>query len=133
MASQAPRAAVRAAREQRHFDVAELFAFVCPARFATPTPVGFARSLALDPGADDEETLRLIAEDRRSRSIDLLLTSPIGSWAISSGGSAYSSSERRIQVVRVGASPSSGRMMSIGTGKMVVELFSAATSRSVCR
>lgn len=27
-------------------------------------------------------TMRLIAEDRRSRSIDLLLTSPIGSWSI---------------------------------------------------
>ena len=63
VAAQAPRAAVRAAREQRHHDVAELFAFVCPARFATPTPVGFARSLALDPGETDEETVRLIAED----------------------------------------------------------------------
>ena len=40
VAAQAPRATVRAAREQRHFDVAELFAFVCPARFATPTPDG---------------------------------------------------------------------------------------------
>lgn len=67
VASQAPRAAVRAAREQRHFDVAELFAFVCPARFATPTPTGFARSLALDPGADDEETVRLIADDLLNR------------------------------------------------------------------
>lgn len=67
VAAQAPRAAVRAAREQRHFDVAELFAFVCPARFATPTPTGFARSLALDPGADDEETLRLIADDLLNR------------------------------------------------------------------
>jgi ATP-dependent DNA helicase DinG len=51
IAAQAARGAVRAAREQRHFDVAELFAFVCPARFATPTPAGFARSLALDPAA----------------------------------------------------------------------------------
>lgn len=67
VAAQAPRATVRAAREQRHFDVAELFAFVCPARFATPTPTGFARSLALDPGADDEETLRLIADDLLNR------------------------------------------------------------------
>ena len=67
VAAQASRATVRAAREQRHHDVAELFAFVCPARFATPTPVGFARSLALDPGEDDEETLRLIAEDLLNR------------------------------------------------------------------
>lgn len=67
IAAQAPRAAVRAAREQRHFDVAELFAFVCPARFATPTPVGLARSLALEPGADDEETLNLIAQDLLGR------------------------------------------------------------------
>ena len=43
LAAGAPSAAVRAAREQRHFDVAELFAFVCPARIATPTPAGFAR------------------------------------------------------------------------------------------
>ena len=63
VAAQAPRAAVRAAREQRHYDVAELFAFLCPARFATPTPTGLARSLALEPGKDDEETVRLIAED----------------------------------------------------------------------
>jgi len=57
------RAAIRAAREQRHCDVAELFAFVCPARFATPTPSGIARSLALEPGPDDGETLRLVADD----------------------------------------------------------------------
>ncbi len=63
VAAQAPRAAIRAAREQRHLDVAELFAFVCPARFATPTPTGFARSLALDPGSDDAETVHLVAED----------------------------------------------------------------------
>ena len=62
-AAGAPRGAVRAAREQRHCDVAELFAFVCPARFATPTPAGLARSLALEPGADDSTTLRLIAGD----------------------------------------------------------------------
>ncbi|WP_373505878.1 helicase C-terminal domain-containing protein, partial [Aestuariivirga sp.] len=55
------------ARDQRHFDVAELFAFTCPARFATPTPTGFARSLALEPGASDEETIHLIAEDLLQR------------------------------------------------------------------
>jgi ATP-dependent DNA helicase DinG len=67
IAAQAPRASVRAAREQRHFDVAELFAFVCPARFATPTPTGIARSLALEPGSDDGETLRLITQDLLGR------------------------------------------------------------------
>ena len=35
---QTPPPRVRAALEQRHFDVAELFAFICPARFAVPTP-----------------------------------------------------------------------------------------------
>ena len=44
VAAQATRAQVRAAREQKHLDIAELFAFTCPARFATPTPTGFARS-----------------------------------------------------------------------------------------
>ena len=66
-AAGAPRSAIRAAREQRHFDVAELFAFVYPARFATPTPTGFARSLALEPGASDSDTLRLAAEDLLQR------------------------------------------------------------------
>lgn len=67
VAAQAPRGIVRAARDQRHYDVAELFAFVCPARFATPTPQGIARALALDPGRDDSETLRLIARDLLGR------------------------------------------------------------------
>jgi ATP-dependent DNA helicase DinG len=67
VAAQAPRGIVRAARDQRHYDVAELFAFVCPARFATPTPQGIARALALDPGQDDSETLRLIARDLLGR------------------------------------------------------------------
>ncbi|MGH6820054.1 MAG: hypothetical protein ACREDU_04245, partial [Methylocella sp.] len=62
-ASSTSRAAIRAAREQKHFDVAELFAFVCPARFATPTPQGFCRSLALEPMEQDADTLRLVAQD----------------------------------------------------------------------
>ncbi len=48
-------------------DVAELFAFVCPARMATPTPAGFARSLALDPLPNDLETLHLVADELLSR------------------------------------------------------------------
>ena len=67
VAAQAPRATIRAAREQQHYDVAELFAFVCPARFATPTPTGLARSLALEPGASEEETVRRIADDLLQR------------------------------------------------------------------
>ena len=67
LAANAPRAAIRAAKDQRHYDVAELFAFTCPARFATPTPTGLARSLAIEPGGTDEETLRLIAEDLLAR------------------------------------------------------------------
>ena len=62
-AAGASKAAVRAAKEQKHLDVAELFAFVCPARMATPTPAGFARSLALDPLPDELETLQLVAEE----------------------------------------------------------------------
>ena len=46
------RAELRAAQEQKHFDVAELFAFVCPAREAVPTPRGLARALGLAMEAD---------------------------------------------------------------------------------
>jgi ATP-dependent DNA helicase DinG len=66
-AAGASKAATRAAREQKHLDVAELFAFVCPARMATPTPNGFARSLALDPLGNDIETLRLVAKELLAR------------------------------------------------------------------
>jgi ATP-dependent DNA helicase DinG len=62
-AASASKTAARAAREQKHLDVAELFAFVCPARMATPTPAGFARSLALDPLPDELETLQLVADE----------------------------------------------------------------------
>src|SRR5262245_66264498 len=58
IAAEAPRAIVRQAREQKHFDIAELFAFVCPARFATPTPKGLARSLHLDASGEEAELLR---------------------------------------------------------------------------
>jgi len=66
-ASSAPRGLARAAREQKHLDVAELFAFVCPARFATPTPLGLARSLAVELGESELETLRLVAQDLLAR------------------------------------------------------------------
>ncbi len=67
LAANAARGAIRAAKDQRHFDVAELFAFVCPARFATPTPTGLARSLALEPGVNDDANLKLIADDLMRR------------------------------------------------------------------
>ncbi|MEP6828101.1 MAG: hypothetical protein ABJA10_08505, partial [Aestuariivirga sp.] len=67
----ATKALSRSAREQKHFDVAELFAFVTPARVATPTPAGLARSLGVEQGGDDSETLKAVAEDLLRR-----LTSP---------------------------------------------------------
>ncbi len=65
--AQAPKAAISAARAQKHLDVAELYAFVCPARMATPTPTGLARALALDPLENDGATLRAIAADLLAR------------------------------------------------------------------
>src|SRR5947209_12665010 len=58
LAGDAPRGLVRAAREQRHFDVAELFAFICPAHFAIPTPQGFARSFGLEIAGDELAILK---------------------------------------------------------------------------
>lgn len=66
-AAEAPRAVIRQAREQKHVDVAELFAFVCPARFATPTPKGIARALGLDVETEETELLRAIADDLIAR------------------------------------------------------------------
>ena len=63
----ATKSLVRAAREQKHFDVAELFAFVVPARMATPTPSGLARSLSVARGADEGATLQAVAEDLLQR------------------------------------------------------------------
>src|SRR5690348_7781827 len=66
-AAEASRSLIRRAREQKHLDVAELFAFVCPARFATPTPKGLARSLNIDLADDETQTLGRVAEDLLSR------------------------------------------------------------------
>ncbi len=49
LAARANAQLVKAAAETEHFDLAELFAFVHPARFTLPTPEGLARSLAIDP------------------------------------------------------------------------------------
>ena len=51
----------RSALDPRHLDVAELFAFVCPAQSAVPTPKGLARLLRLDVG-DDAAALKAVAE-----------------------------------------------------------------------
>jgi ATP-dependent DNA helicase DinG len=66
-AAEAPRNLIRQAREQKHLDVAELFAFVCPARFGTPTPKGLARSLTLDVSGEETTILRAVADDLLAR------------------------------------------------------------------
>jgi ATP-dependent DNA helicase DinG len=58
-AAGAKRSEVRAALEQKHCDVAELFAFTCPAQQAVPTPKGLARALGLAAGDDGEALLRV--------------------------------------------------------------------------
>jgi ATP-dependent DNA helicase DinG len=65
--SGAPKSLIRAAKDMRHFDVAELFAFVVPARMATPTPTGFARSLAIDGARHEVETLQAVVHDLLAR------------------------------------------------------------------
>lgn len=54
---------LQAAQMQRHFDVAELFCFVCAAQPAVPTPRGLARSLGLPPEPDDQSTLQGVAAE----------------------------------------------------------------------
>src|SRR5262245_35590465 len=66
-AAAAPRAAIRAARDQRHLDIAELFAFAAPAVAAVPLPNGLARALALTPGEDDCRTIAAVAEELLAR------------------------------------------------------------------
>lgn len=63
----AERGLVRQAREVRHFDVAELFAFAAPAQFATPTPQGLARALGLTAEDDPIALLRRIADTLLTR------------------------------------------------------------------
>ncbi|MGI9483556.1 MAG: ATP-dependent DNA helicase [Hyphomicrobiales bacterium] len=58
--SNAGKSLVGAASEQRHFDIAELFAFVHPARFALPTPSGIARAVQVQDIKDGLETPELI-------------------------------------------------------------------------
>jgi ATP-dependent DNA helicase DinG len=65
--SAAPRSLSRAAKDKRHYDVAELFAFVVPARVATPTPAGFARSLSLPKADTETDTLLSVVDDLLAR------------------------------------------------------------------
>ncbi len=51
-----------AALEQRHLDVAELFAFVCPAQSAVPTPAGLARALQVEMARTNGATLQRVAD-----------------------------------------------------------------------
>ena len=60
------RASSRGARAIVHFDAVELFAFVCPAQFAVPTPQGLARVLGVRVD-DDAEALGLVVQDLLSR------------------------------------------------------------------
>ena len=63
----APKSLVRSAKDIRHFDVAELFAFVVPARVATPTPAGFARALGVERGDTESLTLQFVVDDLLAR------------------------------------------------------------------
>ncbi len=63
----APKSLVRSAKDIRHFDVAELFAFVVPARVATPTPSGFARALGVEHGETESEILLHVVDDLLAR------------------------------------------------------------------
>ncbi len=67
MAADASLQQSRSAMALPHCDVAELFAFVCPAVSAVPTPAGLARSLMVEQGATPSETLQRVADDLLAR------------------------------------------------------------------
>ena len=52
----------QAAFAPQHLDLAELFAFVCPAQAAVPTPKGLARALLLGEQSSDEAALKAVTE-----------------------------------------------------------------------
>jgi ATP-dependent DNA helicase DinG len=56
-------------------DLLELFAFIHPARFAVPTPAGFARAVDLSPPDGDEEVAGFLLEAAAA-----LLAVPQGDW-----------------------------------------------------
>jgi ATP-dependent DNA helicase DinG len=57
-------------------DLLELFAFMHPARFAVPTPGGFARALGMEPPADDASVPAFLLDATTK-----LLAVPGGDWA----------------------------------------------------
>lgn len=50
----------RAALAPRHLDIAELFAFVCPAQFALPSPAGIAHAVNIPAGEAGMDASRLL-------------------------------------------------------------------------
>ena len=52
--------AIQQARDTRHFDVCELFAFVVPGVTTTPTPDGLAKALDIPPQISQIETLKSV-------------------------------------------------------------------------
>ncbi len=67
LAAQVPQGVVRAAREQAHMDICELFAFTAPAVMAVPTPRGLCAALGLETTDDDAAAVRLAARELVSR------------------------------------------------------------------
>jgi ATP-dependent DNA helicase DinG len=63
LAAGSTRKDTRAALEQRHFDVTELFSFVYPAVTAVPTPKGLARALSLPFHGEEDAVLRAVIEE----------------------------------------------------------------------
>jgi hypothetical protein len=63
LVAQVPQPVVRAAREQAHLDICELFAFAAPAVMAVPTPSGLAWALGLTPGPMMTATVEAVARE----------------------------------------------------------------------
>jgi len=59
--------AVQKARDTRHFDVCELFAFAAPGLAATPTPTGLAKALGLATQGAQIDILKSIVSDLLAR------------------------------------------------------------------
>ena len=60
-------AMVQQARDVRHFDVCELFAFTVPGITTTPTPTGLAKALAIPVGENQIETLKNVVTNLLTR------------------------------------------------------------------
>ncbi len=73
-------------------DLLELFAFVHPARFAVPTPKGFAHALGLEPPSSDAEAAPFLI-----RAASALLETLEGDWAEREGAWASAQSLYRLR------------------------------------